>query len=80
MRALAISPLALVFASVTAAWAQGGLPPVSTAPNALTLQQVVEEARAKNPTLLSAQQNLLSIKAQEIQAAYDLIKREKGFK
>ena len=68
MRALAISPLALVFASVTAAWAQGGLPPVSTTPNALTLQQVVEEARAKNPTLLSAQQNLLSIKAQEIQA------------
>ncbi len=34
----------------------------------LTLQQVVEIARAKNPTLLAAEQNLLGIKAQEIQA------------
>jgi outer membrane protein, heavy metal efflux system len=44
------------------------MPPVPTAPNALTLQQVIELARTKNPTLLSAQQNLLSVKAQEIQA------------
>jgi cobalt-zinc-cadmium efflux system outer membrane protein len=41
-----------------------------TAPSApLTLQQVVELARTKNPNLLAAQQNLLSVKAQEIQAA-----------
>jgi cobalt-zinc-cadmium efflux system outer membrane protein len=40
---------------------------VSTPPP-LTLQQVVEMARTKNPNLLAAQQNLLSVKAQEIQA------------
>jgi outer membrane protein, heavy metal efflux system len=34
----------------------------------VTMQQAVDLARIKNPTLLSAQQNLLSIKAQEIQA------------
>lgn len=34
----------------------------------ITMQQAVELAKLKNPTLLSAQQNLLSIKAQEIQA------------
>jgi outer membrane protein, heavy metal efflux system len=34
----------------------------------ITMQQAVDLARAKNPALLSAQQNLLSIKAQEIQA------------
>jgi len=34
----------------------------------LTMQQVVELAKAKNPNLLAAQQNLLSVKAQEIQA------------
>jgi cobalt-zinc-cadmium efflux system outer membrane protein len=32
------------------------------------MQQAVDLARAKNPALLSAQQNLLSVKAQEIQA------------
>jgi cobalt-zinc-cadmium efflux system outer membrane protein len=32
------------------------------------MQQAVDLARAKNPALLSAQQNLLSIKAQEVQA------------
>jgi outer membrane protein, heavy metal efflux system len=67
-RVSAVSALALVFASVTPARAQGGLPPVPSAPNALSLQQVVEAAKAKNPTLLAAQQNLLSVKAQEIQA------------
>jgi outer membrane protein, heavy metal efflux system len=35
----------------------------------ITMQQAVELARAKNPTLLAAQQNLLSVKAQELQAA-----------
>src|ERR1700754_5167204 len=34
----------------------------------ITMQQAVDLARARNPALLSAQQNLLSIKAQEIQA------------
>ena len=34
----------------------------------LTMQQAVDQALAKNPTLLAAQQNLLSVKAQELQA------------
>jgi outer membrane protein, heavy metal efflux system len=34
----------------------------------ITMQQAVDLTRAKNPALLSAQQNLLSVKAQEIQA------------
>jgi outer membrane protein, heavy metal efflux system len=34
----------------------------------LTMQQAVDLARAKNPTLLAAQQTYLSVKAQEIQA------------
>jgi len=34
----------------------------------ITMQQAVDLARAKNPVLLSARQNLLSVKAQEIQA------------
>src|ERR1700722_19600980 len=49
-----------------AAVAQTPQPPAS--PNAITMQQAVDLARAKNPTLLAAQQNLLSVKAQEIQA------------
>ena len=41
----------------------------STAPyTPITMQQAVDLARAKNPSLLSARQNLLSVKAQEIQA------------
>jgi outer membrane protein, heavy metal efflux system len=40
--------------------------PAPSAP--LTMQQAVDLALAKNPTLLAAQQNLLSVKAQEIQA------------
>jgi cobalt-zinc-cadmium efflux system outer membrane protein len=51
-----------MLATASAAWAQA-------APSApLTLQEVVSLARAKNPTLLAAYQNLLSVKAQEIQA------------
>jgi cobalt-zinc-cadmium efflux system outer membrane protein len=42
--------------------------PSSSAPAAITMQQAVDIARMKNPILLSAQQNLLSVKAQEIQA------------
>jgi cobalt-zinc-cadmium efflux system outer membrane protein len=38
-----------------------------TAP--LTMQQAVDLARSKSPTLLAAEQNLLSVKAQELQAA-----------
>lgn len=34
----------------------------------LTMQQAVDLARVKNPSLLAAHQNLLSVKAQEIQA------------
>jgi cobalt-zinc-cadmium efflux system outer membrane protein len=41
-------------------------PPTPYVP--ITMQQAVDLARAKNPVLLSAQQNLLSVKAQEIQA------------
>jgi len=42
-------------------------PPAS--PGALTLQQVIDQARRANPTLLAAEANLRSVRAQEIQAA-----------
>ncbi len=42
--------------------------PVTPAAGAITMQEAVDLARAKNPALLAAQQNLLSVKAQEIQA------------
>jgi outer membrane protein, heavy metal efflux system len=64
----ASTTIALLFATAATAAAQGSLPPIHAAANALTLQQVIEGAKAKNPTLLSAQQNLLSVQAQEIQA------------
>ena len=38
-------------------------------PGALTMAQVVDLAKAKNPTLLAAQETLRSVKAQELQAA-----------
>ena len=41
-------------------------PPIK--PGALTLQQVLTLARAQNPNLLAARQNLESVRAQEIQA------------
>jgi cobalt-zinc-cadmium efflux system outer membrane protein len=50
------------------AWAQGAIPPAPASANALTMPQVVALAKARNPTLLSLQQNLLSVQAQEIQA------------
>jgi outer membrane protein, heavy metal efflux system len=37
-------------------------------PGALTLQQVLDKARTTNPTLLAAEANLRSVRAQEIQA------------
>jgi cobalt-zinc-cadmium efflux system outer membrane protein len=43
-------------------------PPIPGGAAPLTMQQAVAMAMAKNPTLLAAQQNLLSVKAQEIQA------------
>ena len=58
---------AWMFSAASAASGQA-TPPVPSSPQALTLQQVVELAKAKNPNLLAAQQNLLSVKAQEIQA------------
>jgi len=42
--------------------------PIASRPGALTLVQVIEAARAKNPTLLAAAQNLRAVRAQEIQA------------
>jgi outer membrane protein, heavy metal efflux system len=48
----------LVFACVPASYAQ----------TPITMQQAVEQALAHNPVLLSAQQNLLSMKGQEVQA------------
>jgi cobalt-zinc-cadmium efflux system outer membrane protein len=56
------------------AYAAGAAPgadprkPPTARPGALTLQQVVELARAKNPTLLAAEQNLRAVRAQEVQA------------
>ena len=41
-------------------------PPPPTAP--ITMQQAVDMALAHNPVLLSAQQNLLSMKGQEVEA------------
>ncbi len=56
---------------VTAAGAAPGADPRKpppARPGALTLQQVVDQARAPNPTLLAAAQNLRAVRAQEIQA------------
>jgi cobalt-zinc-cadmium efflux system outer membrane protein len=58
-----------VLAGASGAWAQAAPPAPPAAPSApMTLQQVVDTARSRNPNLLAAQQNLLSVKAQEIQA------------
>ena len=42
--------------------------PIASRPGAMTLAQVISTARAKNPTLLAAEQNLRAVRAQEIQA------------
>jgi cobalt-zinc-cadmium efflux system outer membrane protein len=49
-----------------AAFGQAQPPTPTSAP--ITMQQAVDLARAQNPTLLSARQNVLSVKAQETQA------------
>lgn len=49
-----------------------GLPAPAPVPNGqppITMQQAVDMALAKNPTLLAARENLRSVRAQEIQAA-----------
>lgn len=43
--------------------------PPAAKPGALTLQQVVDLARTRNPMLLAAESNLRSVRAQELQAA-----------
>ncbi len=43
--------------------------PPAAKPGALTLYEVVERARAANPSLLAAEANLRSVRAQELQAA-----------
>jgi len=42
--------------------------PPTSKPGALTLAQVLDQARAKDPTLLAAEQNLRAVRAQELQA------------
>lgn len=42
--------------------------PPPAGPSALTLQQVIDIAKSSNPTLLAAEANLRSVRAQEIQA------------
>jgi cobalt-zinc-cadmium efflux system outer membrane protein len=54
--------LCLALATVQAGYAQAP-PPVP-----VTMQQAVEQTLAHNPVLLSAQQNLLSMKGQEVEA------------
>jgi cobalt-zinc-cadmium efflux system outer membrane protein len=59
--------LAIAFGQICSAQAPPpNPPPPPTAP--VTMQQAVEQALAHNPVLLSAQQNLLSMKGQEVQA------------
>ncbi len=48
--------------------ASAGLPAPTFTPGALTLQQVVQSAQIRNPSLLAAQQSLEAVRAQEIQA------------
>jgi outer membrane protein, heavy metal efflux system len=60
--------LATVCLSLSASAGYGQNPPSTGSYVSITMQQAVDLARAKNPTLFSAQQNLLSVKAQELQA------------
>ena len=62
--------LCLVFAIGQTGFAQAPPPPNPPPPPSapFTMQQVVEEALAHNPVLLSSLENLLSMKGQEVQA------------
>jgi len=78
---LSLLPLALAFpvaaqtttpAQAYATQATPGLDPRKPAPSkpgALTLQQVIDLAKTKNPNLLAADRNLAAVRAQEQQAA-----------
>jgi cobalt-zinc-cadmium efflux system outer membrane protein len=61
-----ILPLSFILLLSFAGYGQN--PPSAPAYVPITMQQAVDLARLKNPALLSAQQSLLSVKAQEIQA------------
>jgi cobalt-zinc-cadmium efflux system outer membrane protein len=56
----------------TTAYATSSVPdprtPPTSKPGALTLAQILDLARSKNPTLLAAEQNLQAVRAQELQA------------
>jgi cobalt-zinc-cadmium efflux system outer membrane protein len=61
--------LGLSFAAVQMAAQTPPLPPSPPLPTTpVTIQQAVEQVLAHNPALLSAQQNLLSMKGQEVEA------------
>jgi cobalt-zinc-cadmium efflux system outer membrane protein len=64
----AVSPQAGAYASATPIGPDPRKPPASRQ-GALTLAQAIDLAKAKNPTLLAAEQNLRAVKAQELQAA-----------
>jgi len=65
--AMAQQSPATQYAAGTSAGPDPRKPPQSR-PGAYTLQQVIDMAQAKNPTLLAADQNLRAVKAQELQA------------
>jgi cobalt-zinc-cadmium efflux system outer membrane protein len=59
--------LGMALSAVQICYSQAPLPPPPpTTP--ITMQQAVEQALAHNPVLLAAQQNLLSMKGQEVEA------------
>jgi outer membrane protein, heavy metal efflux system len=60
--------LAPLLLAVAAASTIAQNPPATASVSPITMQQAVDQAKAKNPTLLAARQTLLSVKAQEIQA------------
>ncbi len=64
------SPAQSAAAAYAASAALGPDPrkPPQSRPGAFTLQQILDMARAKNPTFLAAEQNLAAVRAQEIQA------------
>jgi cobalt-zinc-cadmium efflux system outer membrane protein len=54
--------------ALTPAQAIPATPPVTGGSTPLTMQQAIDICLAQNPTLIAARQNLLSVKAQELQA------------